>query len=442
MKLIKYPKPENRKIMLKRPSYGDPNLENKVKKILTDVKIFGDEALSRLSLLFDQVKLTTFKLSETEILSGVMLIDSDLKKAIDIAYSNIYLFHSNQLFPEGKIETSPGVSCWRKSVPIESVGLYIPGGTAPLFSTVLMLGIPAQIAGCKRIVLCSPPDKNGRLHPAILYAAKLAGITEIYKLGGAQAIAALGYGTESIPSVFKIFGPGNNYVTVAKQLLQKEGIAIDFAAGPSEVAVIADETACPEFIAADLLSQAEHGTDSQVLLVSTSYELILKVMEEIDNQKFDLSRKKIAEQALENSKLFLVKTINEGINLINDYAPEHLIISCRDEEVVAEKIVNAGSVFIGTYTPESAGDYASGTNHTLPTNGWAKAYSGVSVDSFIKKITFQKITKEGLKNLGPVIEIMAAAEGLDAHKKAVTIRLQTINKEQNGNKVSCQEKYS
>jgi histidinol dehydrogenase len=423
MKLFKYPKKENWEELLKRPVYQDPDLESKVEKILNEVKKTGDKALYEFSLQFDKVRLTQIRVSEDEISDAEKQVDPELKKAIKIAYKNILKFHSSQLTTEPEVETTAGVTCWRKSVPIEKIGLYIPGGSAPLFSTVLMLGIPARIAGCKNIVLCTPPDKSGNINPTILYTAALIGITEIYKIGGAQAIAAMGYGTESISKVYKIFGPGNNYVTIAKQLLQKDGVAIDMPAGPSEVAILADETAITAFVAADLLSQAEHGPDSQVLLITTSEKLIGQVNEELEKQTAVLPRKEIVKQALENSKIFLVKTLLEGINLLNEYAPEHLIIACNDAEILAEKVINAGSVFIGNYTPESAGDYASGTNHTLPTNGWAKSYSGVSVDSFLKKITFQKITKEGLKKIGPVIELMAQAEGLEAHKNAITIRI-------------------
>ena len=324
------------------------------------------------------------------------------------------------------IETMPGVKCWRKSIGIEKVGLYIPGGTAPLFSTILMLGIPAQIAGCKEIILCSPPDKEGKLHPAILFAAQLVGITKVFKIGGVQAIAAMAYGTATVPKVYKIFGPGNQYVTCAKQLIQQDGIAIDMPAGPSEVCVLADDSAVAGFIAADLLSQAEHGVDSHVLLVTCSETLVKNVEEELKNQLQLLPRKNIAEKALENSKAIVVKNINEAIDLVNEYAAEHLIISCKDDEAIAEKIVNAGSIFLGNYSPESVGDYASGTNHTLPTNGFAKAYSGVSVDTFVKKITYQKLTQQGLQNIGKTVELMAEAEGLDAHKNAVSIRIKNL----------------
>ena len=344
-------------------------------------------------------------------------------QAIQIAANNIHLFHQNQVVEIDAVETMPGVKCWRKSVGIEKVGLYIPGGTAPLFSTILMLGIPAKIAGCKQIMLCSPPNNQGMLHPAILFAAQLVGITKIYKIGGVQAIAAMAYGTETINQCYKIFGPGNQYVTCAKQLVQQEGIAIDMPAGPSEVCVLADETANASFVAADLLSQAEHGVDSQVLLVTTNQDLVIKVNKELEKQVQQLNRKEIVLQALQNSKAIVVNTIDEAIDLVNEYAAEHLIISCANDENIAEKIINAGSIFLGNYSPESVGDYASGTNHTLPTNGFAKAYSGVSVDSFVKKITCQKLSKEGLNAIGKTVERMAEAEGLDAHKNAVRIRL-------------------
>ena len=351
---------------------------------------------------------------------------SALKKAIIQAAENIEKFHAAQVTLPETIETMPGIQCWRKSVGIEKVGLYIPGGTAPLFSTVLMLGIPAKLAGCKQIVLCSPPNVEGTLHPAIIFAAKLVGVTHIYKIGGVQAIAAMAYGTRKVPKVHKIFGPGNKYVTCAKQLVQEDGIAIDMPAGPSEVCVYADDTANPAFVAADLLSQAEHGTDSQVLLVSASEELVNKVNVELEKQLELLPRKDIAAQALTNSKAIIIDEIKVAIDLINEYAPEHLIISCKDPMAIGDKIINAGSIFIGNYSPESVGDYASGTNHTLPTNGYAKAYSGVSVDSFVKKITFQKLSKQGLINIAKTVELMAEAEGLHAHKNAVTIRIQEI----------------
>ncbi|MTI41573.1 histidinol dehydrogenase [Fulvivirga lutimaris] len=411
---------------LKRPELTTDFLESTIKNILQRVKTSGDEALLSLTEQFDKVKLSSLKLSDIEIQNAEQQISPELKRAIGVAKENIEKFHSAQKRSTAVIETTTGVSCWRKSVAIEKVGLYIPGGSAPLFSTVLMLGIPAKIAGCKQVVLCTPPDKSGKIDPAIIYTASLVGVTDIYTVGGAQAIAAMAYGTETIPKVNKIFGPGNQYVTKAKQMINLEGVAIDMPAGPSEVAIIADETANPAFIAADLLSQAEHGADSQVVLITNSKELIQNVFEAIEKQVAELPRKEIAKECLSQSKAVLVNDIDEAIKVSNSYAPEHLIINCSGAEAVAEKITQAGSVFIGEYTPESAGDYASGTNHTLPTNGAASAYSGVSLDSFVKEITFQKITGSGLLNLGPTVEIMAEAEQLVAHKNAVSIRLNEL----------------
>ena len=423
MQIIKYPSKETWNEILKRPTQSLADIEQKVIPILEDVKLRGDEALKFYAQKFDNVELTELSVSAKEIEEALTLVSEELKQAIEVAYSNIFKFHQQQQTKVEVIETTEGVHCWRKSVGIEKVGLYIPGGTAPLFSTVLMLAIPAKIADCKEIILCTPPNAAGKIHPAILYTANLCGIQKIYKVGGAQAIAAMAYGTETIPQVYKIFGPGNQYVTAAKQLVNKVGIAIDMPAGPSEVLVIGDDESRPDFIAADLLSQAEHGADSQVIFVTTEEAYLNLVHFAIDQQLRDLPRKEFAEKALENSKLILVKDIDEAIELSNFYAPEHLILQIRNAEEVAEKVINAGSIFIGHYTPESAGDYASGTNHTLPTNGFARAYSGVSVDSFVKKITFQKITKEGLQNLGKTIEIMAENEELNAHKNAVSIRL-------------------
>lgn len=423
MKLIKYPVKENWKEILQRPSINSNSLQDKVKLVLNDVKQNGNTAIKKYTLQFDGVDLNNFAVTGSEISEAVKLLSAELKNAIQIAANNIRAFHLKQISQPEIVETMPGIQCWRKSIGIEKVGLYIPGGTAPLFSTILMLGIPAQIAGCKEIILCSPPNKEGKLHPAILFAAQLVGVTKMYKIGGVQAIAAMAYGTETVPQVYKIFGPGNQYVTCAKQLIQQDGIAIDMPAGPSEVCVLADETAHASYVAADLLSQAEHGADSQVLLVTNSQPLIAAVEEEINNQLQLLSRKDIATKALENSKIILIKDIEEGIELVNEYAAEHLIISCVNDETIAEKIINAGSVFLGNYSPESVGDYASGTNHTLPTNGFAKAYSGVSVDSFVKKITYQKLTQQGLQNIGSTVELMAEAEGLHAHANAVSIRL-------------------
>ncbi len=423
MEIIKYPDKNSWKEILQRPSFSLIELENTVGSILEDVKINGDSAIQKYALQFDKVKLNEFKVSDNEILNAENLLSSDLKNAINIAKQNIETFHISQKEEIKTIETTNGVVCWRKSIGIEKVGLYIPGGSAPLFSTVLMLGVPAKLAGCNEIILCTPSDASGKVNPAILYAAQLVGVTQVYKIGGVQAIAAMAFGTKSIPQVYKIFGPGNQYVTCAKQLISKEGIAIDMPAGPSEVAVIADESCIPSFVAADLLSQAEHGADSQVILVSNNLNVIENVNKELENQLKVLGRKTIAEAALKNSKAILVSTLEEGIQLLNEYAPEHLIIACKGENQLAENVINAGSVFLGNYSCESAGDYASGTNHTLPTNGYAKSYSGVSLDSFVKKITFQKLNKEGLKNIGKTIELMAQAEGLDAHKNAVTIRL-------------------
>jgi histidinol dehydrogenase len=423
MQILKYPPRETWNEILKRPAQPLQELEQTVIPILEDVKSRGDEALKYYTHQFDGVKLKELLVSTKEVENALEIIPEELKKAIDQAYINIFKFHEQQKRPVEIIETTPGVQCWRKSVGIEKVGLYIPGGTAPLFSTVLMLVIPAIIAGCKEIILCTPPNNEGKIHPVILYTANLMGLHKIYKVGGAQAIAAMAYGTETIPQVYKIFGPGNQFVTAAKQLVNKDGLAIDMPAGPSELLVIGDDESRPDFIAADLLSQAEHGTDSQVIFVTTEETYLNMVHFAIDQQLRDLPRKEIAEKSLQNSKLILVKDIDEAIELSNFYAPEHLILQIRNADEAAEKIINAGSVFLGHFSPESAGDYASGTNHTLPTNGYAKAYSGVSLDSYVKKITFQQISKEGLKNLGKTIEVMAANEELFAHKNAVSIRL-------------------
>lgn len=422
MKRIEYPERLQWKELLQRPVIDTATLQQQVKAVMDVVKQDGDKAVLQFTRQFDGVQLDRLEMTEQEIAIAIELVPDDLKRAIKQAAYNIRTFHDQQKTAVEVIETMKGVRCWRKSVGIEKVGLYIPGGTAPLFSTILMLGIPAQIAGCKEVILCSPPDKNGKLNPAIVYAANLVGITKIFTIGGVQAIAAMAYGTEMVPQVYKIFGPGNQYVTCAKQLVQQDGIAIDMPAGPSEVCVLADDFANPAFVAADLLSQAEHGTDSQVLMVSTDARIIDKVVEELDKQLQALPRKEIATKALANSKVILVADMTEAIDLVNEYAAEHLIISCKDDELIAEKIINAGSVFLGNYSPESVGDYASGTNHTLPTNGFAKAYSGVSVDSFVKKITYQKLSKEGLEAIASTVATMAAAEGLDAHKNAVLIR--------------------
>ena len=422
MNIEKYPGKSEWRQLLQRPALDNSSLQQTVRNILNDVKANGDDAVKKYSLQFDGAALENFEVSEDEIIEAAALLSDDLKHAIETAAKNIYTFHAAQLQQPVKIETMPGIICWRKTVAIEKVGLYIPGGTAPLFSTILMLGIPAKIAGCKEIILCSPPNKEGKLHPAILFAAQLTGVTKIFKAGGVQAIAAMAYGTQTIPQVYKIFGPGNQYVTCAKQLIQQEGIAIDMPAGPSEVCVLADATADAAFVAADLLSQAEHGADSQALLVTTHEPLIEKVQEELQKQIQLLPRKELAAKALLNSKIILLNIMNDAIELVNEYAPEHLIIACENDESIAEKIINAGSVFLGNYSPESVGDYASGTNHTLPTNGFAKAYSGVSVDSFVKKITYQKLTQQGLQGIAPAVEAMAAAEGLDAHAEAVRVR--------------------
>ncbi len=423
MHIIKYPEKKDWSVLLSRPILDNSSLFDTVKSILDDVKQRGDKAVIEYEEKFDHVKLSQLAVTEEEIRNAEKQIPENLKLAILTAMKNIELFHASQKLVSKKIETSQGVVCWQKAVGIEKVGLYIPGGTAPLFSTVLMLVTPAHIAGCKEIILCSPPDKTGQIHPAILYAAKLSGVHKIFKAGGIQAIAAMAYGTESIPKVYKIFGPGNQYVTTAKQLVSLKDVAIDMPAGPSEVEVIADETASPSFVAADLLSQAEHGADSQSILITTSESLAEKVMIEVENQLNKLPRKELAQKSINNSKIIILKNNQEIIEMTNDYAPEHLIIETANYTELAEQITNAGSVFLGHYTPESAGDYASGTNHTLPTNGYAKSYSGINLDSFVKKITFQEISKTGICNLGPIIEIMAENEQLEAHKNAVTLRI-------------------
>lgn len=423
MKKIELPEKSTWSSLLQRPVIDTVTLEQQVKGVLNVVKQDRDTAVLQFTRQFDGVQLSSLIVTDDEIESAIQQVPDDLKRAIKQAANNIRVFHEKQKTSIEVVETMKGVRCWRKSVGIDKVGLYIPGGTAPLFSTILMLAIPAQIAGCKEVILCSPPDKEGKLNPAILYAASLTGVHKIFKIGGVQAIAAMAYGTETVPKVYKIFGPGNQYVTCAKQLVQQEGIAIDMPAGPSEVCVLADRTANASYVAADLLSQAEHGADSQVLLVSTDRQLIDDVMKELNVQLEQLPRKDLAAKALENSKAVLVKNMEDAIELVNEYAAEHLILSCENDESVAEKIANAGSVFLGNYSPESVGDYASGTNHTLPTNGFARAYSGVSLDSFVKKITYQRLTKEGLSAIAPTVTAMASAEGLEAHKKAVTIRL-------------------
>ena len=413
--------------ILKRPSIDASNLLPKVQGIIEQVKLRGDSALIEFTSQFDQVQLTAIQLDTEVIEAAASKLSSSLKNAIQSAKVNIEKFHSTQIQKVEKVETMPGVWCWRKSVGIEKVGIYIPGGTAPLFSTVLMLGVPAVLAGCKEIILCTPPNKEGQIAPAILYAAHVVGITKIYSVGGVQAIAAMAFGTETIPQVYKIFGPGNQYVTAAKQLVQQYGIAIDMPAGPSEVCVWADDTANVNFVASDLLSQAEHGADSQVLLVASSEKIVADIEIAIKEQVALLPRKEFAIKALLNSKAIVLENEEEAIQLINEYAPEHLILAIQNAEKMADKVINAGSVFIGNYSPESVGDYASGTNHTLPTNGNAKAYSGVSMDSFVKKITFQQLTERGLNNIAQTVMEMADAEGLQAHKKAVEIRVENSN---------------
>jgi histidinol dehydrogenase len=426
MKIINNPSKKDWKKLLQRPTKTVDDIEQTVNQVFIDVQQNGDKAVDKYTQKFDGVTPQNSVVSVDEIEEAVSLVSEELKKAIILANKNITVFHQAQKTKKVFVETAKGVECWQEKRPIQKVGLYIPGGTAPLFSTVLMLAIPAQIAGCKEIVLCSPPNKEGKIHPAILFAAKLCGVTKIIKVGGIQAIAGLTFGTEKIPQVYKIFGPGNQFVTVAKQLATKYGVAIDMPAGPSELLVVADDTANANFVASDLLSQAEHGVDSQVILVSTSKELISQVSSEIEKQILNLPRVDIAQKAIANSKSIFVENDAIALDLINEYGPEHFIVCTKNDDFYVDNIENAGSVFIGNYTPESAGDYASGTNHTLPTNGFTKAYSGVNLDSFTKSITFQKISKEGIQVIGKSIEIMAAAEGLEAHKNAVTLRLKTL----------------
>ena len=428
MQIIRNPAEKDWPVLCQRPQEEFDFLESAVRNILARVRTSGDLALRELTLQFDKVTVVDVQVTAKEIDEAERLLSDKLKSAIRTAAQNIRTFHASQKKDVSKIETTPGVTCWRKSAGIEKVGIYIPGGSAPLFSTVLMLGIPAQLAGCKEIIMCTPPDNAGKINPAVLFAAKITGINKIFKVGGAQAIAALAYGTESIPSVQKIFGPGNQFVTKAKQMAATEGVAIDLPAGPSEVLVLADESANASFVAADLLSQAEHGPDSQVMLVVTKESILIQIQDEIKKQLISLPRKEIAEQALRNSRAVYFNSINSALAFIDEYAPEHLIINTNDADALAERINNAGSVFIGNYSPEAAGDYASGTNHTLPTNGFAKVYGGVSLESFTKHITFQKLTSEGIKNLGPVIEEMAEAENLIAHKRAVSIRLNQLKR--------------
>ena len=427
MNIIKYPQKGDWSKILARPVLDIQSLEKVVGEVLQEVRDKGDEALFRYTERFDKVRLESFVVTEAEKAASERWVEKGLKEAVRVAAVNIEKFHEAQKPAVVEVETVPGVKCWQKAVPVEKVGLYIPGGTAPLFSTVLMLALPAKIAGCNEIILCSPPEKDGSLNPAIVYAAGIAGISKIFKLGGAQAIAAMAYGTETIPAVNKIFGPGNQYVTSAKQMVSRNGVAIDLPAGPSEVAVLAGESSNPVFVASDLLSQAEHGADSQVILISTSEKLINEVDTELNEQLKGLPRKEFAEKSLENSKAILVKDYDIMIAMVNEYAPEHLILSVSKAEELTDRIVNAGSVFIGEYSPESAGDYASGTNHTLPTNGYAKAWSGVNLDAYYKKITYQKISPEGLRTIGPAIETMALAEQLTAHQRAVSLRLKAMN---------------
>lgn len=428
MRIVRYPEREVWKKILERPHTDISALNGVVDDILEDVRNNGDEAVRRCELRFDGVSLKSLAVTEDEIENAVRSVDAELKEAIELAHSNIGKFHMAQRTTEHKVETVPGVRCWQKSVAIQKVGLYVPGGTAPLFSTVLMLATPARIAGCDDIVLCTPPDKNGNVNPAILVAAKTAGVDKIYKIGGVQAIGAMAYGTETVPKVYKIFGPGNRYVMAAKQRVSLDGVAIDMPAGPSEVCVVADETSNVEFVAADLLSQAEHGTDSQVLLISTSESVAVRVSEEIDRQLAVLPRRDIAARSLENSLCIIAHDGSEAMEISNAYAPEHLVIATEDYDVLADKVVNAGSVFLGKYACESAGDYASGTNHTLPTHGYAMAYNGVNLDSYIRKITFQHITPEGVMSIGRAVEVMAENEQLEAHKNAMTVRLRNIGR--------------
>ena len=429
MNVIKYPQKEEWDELLKRPVMNVDTLRETVCRVLDDVKTGGDRAVMAYEKQFDHVELERLAVTEEEMDEAERLVSPELKDALRLAHDNIGKFHASQRFETTKVEVRPGVTCWQKAVPIERVGLYIPGGTAPLFSTVLMLATPAKIAGCREIVLCTPPGRDGKVHPAILCAARVAGVNRIFKAGGVQAIGAMAYGTESVPKVYKIFGPGNQYVMAAKQQVSLHDVAIDMPAGPSEVEVLADAASNPVFVAADLLSQAEHGVDSQVLLVTTDEALVGKVQDEVERQLAALPRKEIAEQALAHSKLVVVRDMDEALELTNRYAPEHLIIETADYMQAAERVVNAGSVFLGSYTPESAGDYASGTNHTLPTNGYATAYSGVNLDSYHRKITFQELTPQGVRAIGPTVELRAAGEHLDAHRNAMTVRLESIKTE-------------
>ena len=428
MNIIRYPERSEWQKIVERPHLDVSQLNETVASVLADVKLRGDEAVKGYELKFDHVDLPSLEVTKSEIDEAEKLVSKDLKEAIQLAHANIKTFHESQRFRSKKVETQPGVTCWQKSVPIEKVGLYIPGGTATLFSTVLMLATPAKIAGCKEIVLCTPPNREGKVNPAILMAARIAGVSKIFKAGGVQAIGAMAYGTESIPKVYKIFGPGNQYVMAAKQQVSIHDVGIDMPAGPSEVCVIADDTANAEFVAADLLSQAEHGVDSQVFLITISNKFIDEVQKELGKQLEALPRKAIAQKALENSMLVLVSDMREAIDLSNTYAPEHLVIQTEDYEDVASRVINAGSVFLGQYACESAGDYASGTNHTLPTHGYATTYNGVNLDSYCRKVTFQHLTAEGVRQIGHAVELMAEAEQLDAHKNAMTVRINSLKK--------------
>ena len=427
MKIVKYPERSDWQRLLERPYIDVSKLNGTVADILDDVRKNGDDAVRRYEAKFDGVSLASLAVTEEELDSAVNEVSGELKSAIELAHSNIEKFHMSQRMTVHKVETAPGVCCWQKGVAIQKIGLYIPGGTAPLFSTVLMLATPAKIAGCEDIILCTPPNKEGKVNPAILVAAKVAGVNRIYKIGGVQAIGAMAYGTETVPKVYKIFGPGNRFVMTAKQQVSLSDVAIDMPAGPSEVCVIADDSSNAEFVAADLLSQAEHGTDSQMLLISTSESMAEKVIKEIDRQMALLPRRNIAAQALENSICIVAHDSSEAMDISNAYAPEHLVIATEDYDELADKVINAGSVFLGRYACESAGDYASGTNHTLPTHGYAMAYNGVNLDSYIRKITFQHITPEGVRSIGRAVEVMAENEMLDAHKNAMTVRLKNID---------------
>ena len=426
MNVYEYPTHQELDSLLSRPAHDASHLTATVSAVLEDVRLHGDQAVIKYEKQFDHAELTDLAVTEAEMEEAERLVPEDLKQAIIQAHGNIEAFHASQKFHAPHVQVTEGVECWQQAIPIQRVGLYIPGGTAPLFSTVLMLATPARLAGCPQIVLCTPPSQEGKVNPAVLYAARVAGVSSVFKAGGVQAIGAMAYGTESIPQVYKIFGPGNQFVTCAKQQVSMQGVAIDMPAGPSEVAVLADETSRPDFVAADLLSQAEHGADSQVILITTSRTLMMSVQQEVDRQLQLLPRRELAQKSLQYSKLILVKDEQEMMYVANRYAPEHLIIETANYMELSAQVVNAGSVFLGSLTPESAGDYASGTNHTLPTAGWARAYSGVNMDSYIRKVTFQHITPEGVRRIGPAVEKMAAGEGLDAHRNAMTLRLKEV----------------